>query len=73
MAEENLYATIFDGDSCLLRYYWLAMGNMVASGELSKTFIPIFSNIDHTHTIHGDLIITAPSRETWSGSRKIIV
>ena len=40
------------------------MGNMVvASGELNKAFILIFSNIYHTHIIYDDLIIATPTVE----------
>ena len=36
------------------------MGNMVASGELNKAFIPTFSDSDDSHIIHDGLIIAAP-------------
>lgn len=35
------------------------MENLVASGELNKALQPIFSNIEHLHLIHDDLIIAA--------------
>ena len=49
------------------------MGNMVASGELSKAFIPIFSNIDHTHIIHDDLIIATPTVEERNRALEIVL
>ena len=39
------------------------MSNIIASGELNKAFIPIFSDIDHTHNIHNNLIVAAPLEE----------
>ena len=36
---------------------------MIASGELNKAFIPLFSDIDHTHIIHDDLVIATPTIE----------
>ena len=49
------------------------MGNMVASGELNKTFTRIFSNIDHTDIIHDDLIIVTPTVEDHDHALEIVL
>ena len=63
----------FHGDGCLMRCCRLTMGNMVASGELNKAFIPIFSNIDDTHIIHDDLIIATPTVEERNRALEIVL
>ena len=63
----------FHGDGCLMRCCRLTMGNMVASGELNKGFIPIFSTIDHTHIIHDDLIIATPTVEEHNCALEIVL
>ena len=73
LAEESRYATVFHGDGRLMRFCRLTMGNMVASGELNKAFIPIFSDIDHTHIIYDDLIIATPTIEEHDCALEIVL
>ena len=63
LAENNRYLTVFHGKGKLWRYKKPTMGNLVASGELSKAFRPHFTGIKHVHVIHDDLIIAAPAIE----------
>ena len=48
-------------------------GQDVASGELNKVFILIFSNTDHTHIIHDDLIIATPTVEAHNRALEIVL
>ena len=73
LAEESQYATVFHGDGRLMRFCRLTMGNMVASGELNKAFIPTFSDIDHTHIIHDHLIIATPTIEEHDRGLEIVL
>ena len=57
-----------------MRFYRLTMGDMVvASGELNKAFILIFSNIYHTHIIYDDLIIATPTVEEHYRALEIVL
>ena len=64
---------VFHGDGRLMRFCRLTLGNMVASGELNKAFMPIFSNIDHTHIIHDDLITATPTLEEHDHVLEIVL
>ena len=64
---------VFHGDGRLMRFGRLTLGNMVASGELNKAFMPIFSNIDHTHIIHDDLITATPTLEEHDHVLEIVL
>ena len=73
LSEESRYAIVFHGDSRLMRFCRLTIENMVAFGELNKAFIPIFSNIDHSHIIHDDLIIVIPTVEEHDRALEIVL
>ena len=60
LEEESRFATVFHANGRLMRYKKLTMGNLIASGELSKVLRPHFTNIKHVHLIQDDIIIAAP-------------
>ena len=59
--EESRYATVFHANGRLMHYKRLTMGNLVASGELSKALQPVFGKIPNVHLIQDDMIIAAPT------------
>ena len=44
--EESRFATVFLANGILMHYKKLTMGNLIASGELSKALRPHFTNIN---------------------------
>ena len=61
--EESKSITVFNADGRLMKYKKLTMGNSVATGELNKALFPLLSSIRHTHIIHDDVIIAAPTEK----------
>ena len=51
LEEESFFATVCHANGRLMRYKKLTMGNLIASGELSKALQPHFTNIKHAHLI----------------------
>ena len=61
--EESKSITVFNADGRLMKYKKLTMGNSVATGELNKALFPLLSSIRHTHIIHDDVIVAAPTEK----------
>ena len=55
------YLTVFHSNNKLYRYKRLTMGLEPSQGELNNALKLLFSHIAHTHLIHDDIIIAAPT------------